>query len=525
MERDELAAWLRLALTPGVGDAAARRLLAAFGLPQAIFDQPHARSDGRGRARPTPPPCSRNRRGWPHASCDATLAWLAQATTAAATPRADTGRCRLSGGAAADRRPAADAVSWLGRPVCGTGRTGMAVVGSRNPTPQGSCKHAKLRPVPCRRRLHGGLRARPGRRRRGPRGRAARLQPPDALATIAVVGTGLDRVYPRQHHALAHRIAAARPAGQRIPARHAAAGAELSPPQPPHRGARARARWWSKRRFKSGSLITARLAAEQGKEVFAIPGSIHSPQARGCHCAAQAGRQAGGNRAGRAGRARHAPAPPCRSTSRRRPKKPLETPEDDPLLRALGFDPVGLDALVARTGIAPHGSRQDARTGTRGPGGAAAGRPVPAAGRGLAARAPTSARNTGDANTGPGCTGFCAILGPCLKCWCSCTKTTGEAMPAPKRSNWDASSAPTVSSPRNPGCAGLARRPAMSQRKAPSCRPRPPGLSSRRHLRARSPPACASTRSPSRTTSAPNASASLLSSNLGRVARRHARRS
>ncbi|WP_421718315.1 DNA-processing protein DprA [Algiphilus sp.] len=101
-------------------------------------------------------------------------------------------------------------------------------------------------------------------------------------STIAVAGTGPDRVYPARHRALAHRIG-----------EHGLLISEFLP------GTGAQAQHFPRRNRiiaglslgvlvveaakRSGSLITARLAAENGREVFAIPGSIHHPQARGCH--------------------------------------------------------------------------------------------------------------------------------------------------------------------------------------------------------------------------------------------------
>lgn len=100
--------------------------------------------------------------------------------------------------------------------------------------------------------------------------------------TVAVAGTGLDRVYPARHRALAHEIAASGVLVSEFPL-----GA---PPKREHFPQRNRlisglslGVLVVEAAIQSGSLITARLAGEQGREVFAIPGSIHSPLARGCH--------------------------------------------------------------------------------------------------------------------------------------------------------------------------------------------------------------------------------------------------
>ena len=177
--------------------------------------------------------------------------------------------------------------------------------------------------------------------------------------TVAVVGTGPDRVYPRKHHALARRIVA-----------HGAMVSEFSP------GTAARADHFPRRNrliaglslgtvvveagLQSGSLITARLAGEQGREVFALPGSIANPLARGCHrlirdgarlveepaevieALAPAARAMGVELAQRLARA-DAPAPPGAGAH--------DDPDYRRLHEALGHDPATLDELAARSGL------------------------------------------------------------------------------------------------------------------------------------------------------------------------------
>jgi DNA processing protein len=165
--------------------------------------------------------------------------------------------------------------------------------------------------------------------------------------TIAVVGTGLDVVYPARHRALAEKIAAD---GLLISefAIGTPALAENFPIRNRIIAALARGTLVVEAAVQSGSLITARLALEAGRDVFAIPGSIHSPQSRGCHALIKQGAKLVDSAndivdelAPLAGAARMAASP---SAGQRPPPAP------DPILDALGFDPIGLDELIARTG-------------------------------------------------------------------------------------------------------------------------------------------------------------------------------
>jgi DNA processing protein len=167
-----------------------------------------------------------------------------------------------------------------------------------------------------------------------------------AGGTLAVIGTGPDIDYPRRHAGLAAQIR-----------RRGLILSEYLPGTPPLRAnfpprnriiaGLARGTLVVEAALQSGSLITARLAAEAGREVFAVPGSIHSPQARGCHALIRQGAKLVETADDVLDELRFPPAPA--PTQARLALEP-EPAGADPLLAALGHEPATLDALSARTG-------------------------------------------------------------------------------------------------------------------------------------------------------------------------------
>ncbi|TNG01809.1 MAG: DNA-protecting protein DprA [Gammaproteobacteria bacterium] len=174
--------------------------------------------------------------------------------------------------------------------------------------------------------------------------------------TIAVAGTGLDRVYPARHRELAHRIAengalisefppGTRPLPQNFPQRNRIiSGLSLGV-------------LVVEAAKKSGSLITAYKALEQSREVFAIPGSIHNPLARGCHQLIREGAKL--VETGQdvleelAPLARLAMDMGHSSSSEKKQDTDVSTVNDEHkhVLEAMGYDPVSIDSLVERTGL------------------------------------------------------------------------------------------------------------------------------------------------------------------------------
>ncbi len=352
MQRDELAAWLRLALTPGVGNGAARRLLAAFGLPADIFAQSEAAWQT----------CVTPAQARALAAVPEELEALLQTTWQWLQAEGEPARAIVTLGDAA-YPPALLATEdpplllyLLGAPrfVHGAGPFApprcLAMVGSRNPTAQGA-EHARqfarvLRAAGLT--IVSGLAL--GVDAAAHEGALLDAPDPDTPATIAVVGTGLDRVYPRANKDLAHRIA-----------RHGLLVSEYplgTPPLPANFPKRnrliaglAQGTLVVEAALQSGSLITARLAAEQGKEVFAIPGSIHSPQSRGAHALLRQGAKLVETAQDVLEELRMPTAAPAPVADK--PGEQAATPDSDnaALLAALGADPVGFDALQARTGL------------------------------------------------------------------------------------------------------------------------------------------------------------------------------
>lgn len=335
IERDELAAWLQLLQTPQLGRETVRRLLAAFGSPQAVLD-----AGGEALCRAGGAKAARLLAASPDglaALVDRTLEWLAQGG----------GRDVVTLGDPlypATLLATADPPLMLhlqGRAELLAAES-LAIVGSRNPTHQGVDNAREF----ARHLSQAGLSIVSGLAL-GIDGAAHEGALEGPGSTIAMVGTGLDRVYPKRHLALAHRIAeeglmvsehslGAPPLGSHFPQRNRLI-AGLT-----------RATLVVEATLQSGSLITARMAAEAGREVYAIPGSIHAPQSRGCHLLIKQGAKLvdgaqdiledlrpslAGNPSAAAGDSKPGPA--------------------DVLLEALGYDPVTLDALVARTGVAP----------------------------------------------------------------------------------------------------------------------------------------------------------------------------
>lgn len=326
---ESLAAWVALASIPGLGDEGQRRLLREFGSPEQVFASPlHLL-----RLHVKPAVAEVIARGADESQLAKLEEWLADPGNNIVTlADSDYPQALLN---IPDPPPLLYAKGDRGL----LNALSLAVVGSRNATAQGIghaetfaealsaaglCIISGLAHGIDAAAHRGGLRG-PGR-------------------SIAVVGTGLDRIYPAVNRDLAHELAS----GGLLLSEFALGTPPLAANFPRRNriiSGLALGCLVVEASLQSGSLITARLALEQGREVFAIPGSIHSPQSKGCHSLIKQGAKLAETAQDildeLGGRFRDS------ATAKPQP----EPGGAHPLLEHMGFDPVGLDTLGARSGL------------------------------------------------------------------------------------------------------------------------------------------------------------------------------
>ena len=333
--------WLRLTLVAGIGSRTQRRLLAAFGLPEAVF----AANRDAWRAIIGDKAAALLGNGADTAAVDLACAW-AEAPDQRIVTLIDTDypRLLLETADPPTLLYVRGRVELLNRPT-------LAIVGSRCPTAQGERDAQSFAAVFAQAGLTivSGLAL--GIDAAAHRG---------ALAvggdTVAFLGTGIDRIYPARNLELAREIGARGAIVSEYPL-----GTPVSAANFPRRNRLisgvSRGVLVVEAALKSGSLITARLAAEQGRDVFAIPGSIHAPQARGCHQLIRDGAklvecaQDVLDEIGELGEACPGAAAPDVAPAERNDTSD-ETDVGGQLLALMGFAPCGLDELAARSGLA-----------------------------------------------------------------------------------------------------------------------------------------------------------------------------
>ncbi len=322
----ELASWLALNQIPGLGNEGQRRLLQAFGTPAQIFATPaHSLKQV-----VQPAVAEAIAQGWNEATLIPIASWLEDTHNGIVTlADPDYPQALLN-------IPDPPLLLYVkGRREL-LNHPALAVVGSRNATAQGlSNAEAFAQAISA-----AGLCVASGMahgidaaaHRGGLRGQGS---------SIGVVGTGLDKVYPAANRELAHQLAQ-----QGVLISEFALGTPPLAANFPRRNRIISGLSLGclviEASLQSGSLITARMALEQGREVFAIPGSIHSPQAKGCHYLIKQGAKLVESAQDILEEFGHFSSGPVAQTS---------TKEEHPLFAYLGFDPTDLDGLSQRSGL------------------------------------------------------------------------------------------------------------------------------------------------------------------------------
>jgi DNA processing protein len=330
---EDAACWLRLALTPKLGPATQRKLLQAFGDPRQVLEAGAAelaRAAGE-------PAATALRTGADPDLVRRSIDWL----------RAPGNQMLTLG----DERYPPTLLEIFDPPlllfVKGhidlLRRPALALVGSRNATPRGIRDAEGFAQVLS----DAGLTIVSGLAL-GIDSAAHRGGLSGASSSVAVVGTGLDKVYPARNRELAHRLAADGALVSEFPLGTSPLAANF-----PRRNrvisGLARGCLVVEAALQSGSLITARQALEQGREVFAIPGSIHSPLSKGCHWLIKQGAKLVETAQDVLDELGMGSA----ASARAQEAGPSLQPHESQVLTAMGFEPVDADTICHRLGLAP----------------------------------------------------------------------------------------------------------------------------------------------------------------------------
>ncbi len=341
---DALAHWLRLEQVRGVGPETARKLLARFGLPANIFaaDITALRETVSDRVAQavlaTPDDAAR-------AHIERTLQWADEPGNRILTlADADYPSTLLNTADPPLLLYVKGRAELLSRPA-------LAVVGSRNATAQGIANAEEFSAALSQAgwTIVSGLALGIDTAAHEGALRPVKDSRDDGGSTIAVIGTGADIVYPARNRALAHRIAEAGCIVSEYPLGTPAISGNF-----PRRNriisGLARGVLVIEAAAESGSLITARMAAEQGRDVFAIPGSIHSPLAKGCHQLIKQGAKLVESAQDILEEYGHAMPGVAVTASAPQSGMAPQAPPADPLLELIGFDPVDVETLARRAG-------------------------------------------------------------------------------------------------------------------------------------------------------------------------------
>lgn len=330
-KQHELSLWVALSLIHGLGGESYRRLLQSFGEPEQIFTAGYPALEKVVRA-----PVARQISVGPDLDAlTPTLKWLENPLNHIVT-LADTDYPQ-----ALLEVPDPPPLLYVKGQRQYLNVPALAIVGSRNATPQGLANAERF----ARHLSNHGLCIVSGMAL-GIDGSAHRGGMQGQASSIAVVGTGLDIVYPARHRELAHELAQNGALVSEFPL-GTASKAQNFPRRNRLISGLSRGCLVVEAALQSGSLITARLAAEQGREVFAIPGSIHSPMAKGCHYLIKQGAKLVDSAQDILDELGY----PAVVASADIPVSIPPGKDEALLMQCLGFDPTGIDALVGCSGL------------------------------------------------------------------------------------------------------------------------------------------------------------------------------